>query len=183
MNKILLSNGKLFDKLETHKNGLKHYAFSVFLFNEDNELLLQKRAKCKYHSGGLWSNTCCSHFLNKDELNNRNEVAKKRLFDEIGLNFNKKLSEICVFEYAQQVGENLLENEIDYIFLGRISNSCCFNLNKSLNKNEVSDVKFSDLNFLEKDVITEPDKYTEWFKIFLKDKNFMSKMTFELNKI
>ena len=71
MSDVLLTDNTLFDKLDTHKKGLKHYAFSVFLFNKKGEFLLQKRATNKYHSGGLWSNTCCSHFRNIDEFNNK----------------------------------------------------------------------------------------------------------------
>ena len=144
MSGILLANGTLFDKLETHKQGLKHYAFSVFLFNKNGELLLQKRAVNKYHSGGLWSNTCCSHFRNENEFQNKEITAKQRLKEELGIDFTGDLQLMKLFEYQAQVGD-LIENEMDYIFTGEINDDIA-NISKNKKKNEAEEVKFVSLN-------------------------------------
>lgn len=165
MSNILLEDYNFCDKLEAHKKGLKHFAFSVFLFNKD-KLLIQKRAKNKYHSGGLWSNTCCSHFRNIDEFNNKENTIKNRLYEEIGLKYTNKLSQIGVFDYNEKVG-NLIENEIDYIFIGFIEDDIKLNLNKE----EVDDVKFIDIKELKEDIKENGQNYTIWLKLILNDKN------------
>ena len=170
MSDILLANGTLFDKLETHKQGLKHYAFSVFLFNKNGELLLQKRAVNKYHSGGLWSNTCCSHFRNIKEFQNKQNTAKRRLKEELGIDFTGDLHLMKVFEYQTQVGD-LIENEIDYIFTGEIDDNIA-NISKNINKNEVEEVKFLSSNELKNDIKTNSNLYTEWLKLILNNDIF-----------
>jgi len=165
MSNILLKDYSFCNKLEAHKKGLKHFAFSVFLFNKD-KLLIQKRAKNKYHSGGLWSNTCCSHFRNIDEFNNKENTIKNRLYEEIGLKYTNKLSQIGVFDYNEKVG-NLIENEIDYIFIGFIEDDIKLNLNKE----EVDDVKFIDIKELKEDIKENGQNYTIWLKLILNDKN------------
>ena len=172
MSKILLADNTLYDKLATHKEGLKHFAFSVFLFNQDNNLLIQKRAKNKYHSGSLWSNTCCSHFRSLNEFNNRIRAIKQRLFDELGLSFDGILNEVCVFEYQSDVGSGLTENEIDYIYTGKIDNNDKY----TLNKNEVEEIDFIELAELKKKIFTDPNKYTEWLKIILKNEELLQKI-------
>ena len=170
MSKILLADKTLCDKLKAHKEGLRHFAFSVFLFNSDNELLLQKRAKSKYHSGGLWSNACCSHFADKNELKNCRRTVKKRLLDELGIVFNGELKEIGIFEYNSDVGNDLIENEIDYIFSGFISDNECSNFR--LNPDEVECVKFVDIGWLKDDIKIHPENYTKWLKLILDNKKF-----------
>ena len=173
MNKILLSDDTLYDKLKAHKEGVKHFAFSVFLFDTDGKLLLQKRAKNKYHSGGLWSNTCCSHFKDLNEFDNRVKTAKKRLFDELGLQFDDILHEIGVFEYKANVGNDLMENEIDYIFTGILNKK---ELNFALNTEEVEAIKFITLDDLKKEIALNKDKYTEWLKIICDDKQLLKQI-------
>lgn len=166
MSDILLANGALFDKLKTHKQGLKHYAFSVFLFNKNGELLLQKRAVNKYHSGGLWSNTCCSHFRNENEFQNKEITAKQRLKEELGIDFTGDLQLMKLFEYQAQVGD-LIENEIDYIFTGEIED-----VSQNINQNEAEEVKFMSLNELKHDIKTNSELYTEWLKLILNNDIF-----------
>jgi isopentenyl-diphosphate delta-isomerase len=167
MCKILLTDQTIFDKLEAHKKGLKHFAFSIFMFNSNGELLLQKRAKNKYHSSGLWSNTCCSHFTKKNDIKNRKQVAKKRLFEELGVRFNGELNEIFVFEYNAMVGQDLIENEFDYVFKGKLNDDECI---FSINKEEVEEIKFVNIEWLKNDIKLNPDKYTEWLKLIVKEK-------------
>ena len=170
MNKILLDNNELFDKLQTHKQGLRHFAFSLFLFNEKNELLLQKRSINKYHSGGLWSNTCCSHFKNIEEKNNITNAIQNRVFEELGIKYTEPMTNISIYEYNENVGNGLIENEIDYIFLGRIKNNFEFNLNKD----EAEEIKFIDFQFLLKNI--NKDIYTVWLYNILHDANIVNKI-------
>lgn len=162
---ILLTNGNLHEKIDAHKKCLQHWAFSVFLFNSKRELLLQKRSLKKYHSGGLWSNTCCGHFCNKEELENKEKKVLKRLNEEIGINcnFKLKLKQIAIYTYNRSVNNGLFENEIDYIF------TCFFNENienivRNLNKSEVEDVNFANLKYLEEDIKNNPNLYSVWFR-------------------
>ena len=167
MSDILLTNGELCDKLKIHQLGLQHYAFSILLFNENNEILLQKRAKCKYHSGGLWSNTCCSHFRNNKEFANKEDTAKARLKEELGIDFNNALTHITTFSYNKPVISNnsndddkyLIENEIDDVFVGKITS----NTKLLLNQNEVDDVKFVNFDKLAIEIKTHNSIYTQWF--------------------
>jgi isopentenyl-diphosphate delta-isomerase len=144
------------EKLKAHLEGKLHRAFSVFIFNKKGELLLQKRAKSKYHSGGLWSNTCCSHprhgFDPKEE-------AKKRLKEEMGIETD--LKKIFSFTYKKKVGK-LIEHEFDYVFIGK------FNENPIADKKEVEDWKWINKNYLEGEIKENPEKYTPWLKIIFK---------------
>ena len=173
MNKILLTDDTLYDKLKAHKEGLKHFAFSVFLFDDNGKLLLQKRAKNKYHSGGLWSNTCCSHFKDLNEFDNRIKTAKKRLLDELGLQFDGVLNEVCILEYKANVDDDLIENEIDYIFTGILNED---KTQFSLNVDEVEEIKFITLDDLKKEIALNKDKYTEWLKIICDDKQLLKQI-------
>lgn len=180
MNDILLTNGQLFDKLKVHKLGIQHYAFSVFLFNENNELLLQKRAKNKYHSGSLWSNTCCSHFKSNEEFIKKENTAKNRLKDELGIFFNDKLTHIGVINYKVNVksinayfnNSFLIENEVDNIFLGKISS----NISLSLDKSEVEEVKFIKFKQFIDEIRTNSIKYSPWLIKIIDHKDIMAKI-------
>jgi isopentenyl-diphosphate delta-isomerase len=146
------------EKLKAHQEGKLHRAFSIFLFNSKGEMLLQKRAKTKYHSGGLWSNTCCSHPRpGKDLLSE----VKKRLKEEMGIeNGVKDLKELFSFIYKANLGK-LTEHEFDYVFVGE------FNGTPEPNPEEVEDWKWIKPEELRKDVKGNPQKYTEWFRIVL----------------
>ena len=140
------------EKLKAHQLGLLHRAFSVFIFNDRGELLLQKRAQNKYHSAGLWSNTCCSHPVSK----NIKKEAQKRLKKEMGIKC--QLQQIFSFIYNAKIGD-LTENELDYVFVG------AYNSQPNLNKKEAEDFKWVDFKSLKNAITQNPKNYTEWFKL------------------
>lgn len=142
-------------KMKAHKLGLLHRAFSVFIFNNKGDMLLQKRAKSKYHSGGLWSNACCSHPISK----NAKKEARKRLKKEMDVNC--PIEKIFSFIYTANVGD-LIENELDYVFTG------VFNDQPHPNKKEAEDFKWVSFNALKTDISQNPEQYTEWFKLIWK---------------
>lgn len=142
------------EKMEAHRKGLLHRAFSVFVFNSSNELLMQKRASSKYHSGGLWTNTCCSHpRLNETIL----DAGKRRLQEEMG--FSTELTEMFSFIYKADLDNQLIEYEYDFVLIGK------FEDNPVINLDEVEDFAYWNMDFIELDMEQNPKKYTEWFKI------------------
>ncbi len=150
---------ELADKLTAHVEGWQHYAFSVFIFNSRNELLLQKRAIEKYHSPGLWTNTCCSHPLSS-ELPEIKISAAERLQEEMGISC--QLNFAFRFEYNVPCGK-LIENEIDYVFFGYTDAL------PSINPHEVADYKYVSMNTLRNDIQKNPHQYTEWLKIIMQN--------------
>lgn len=146
----------LMEKLEAHQKGLLHRAFSVFLFNKKGEMLLQKRANTKYHSPNLWTNAVCSHPRNGESYKNG---ALRRLNEELGI--STEIEEKFHFIYKADVGQNLWEHELDYVFVGIYDG--IFNLNP----NEVSETRYISLIDLQKEILSNPDNFTEWFKIIL----------------
>lgn len=157
INKVFLSNEKLCDKLYAHKLGLQHYAFSVFIFNDKKQLLLQKRAFNKYHSGGLWSNTCCSHPLT-NKIKQIQRDAEERLFIEMGIRCKLKFEIVCT--YSTNCG-NFVENEIDYLFSG-VSNSVPI-----INTQEVDAYRWENISVLKENMSKNSSIYSEWFKIII----------------
>jgi isopentenyl-diphosphate delta-isomerase len=146
------------DKLKAHESGLLHRAFSIFLFNSKGEMLLQKRASEKYHSPEQWTNAVCSHpKIDETYL----EAANRRLREELGINTN--LQEKFNFIYKAEVGQNLWEHELDYVFVGK------FEGNFNLDKNEVSEVRYISMQNLESETLDNPENFTEWFKIILRE--------------
>ncbi len=146
----------LMEKLEAHQKGLLHRAFSVFLFNKKGEMLLQKRANTKYHSPNLWTNAVCSHPRNGESYKNG---ALRRLNEELGI--STEIEEKFHFIYKADVGQNLWEHELDYVFVGIYEG--IFNLNP----NEVTETRYISLVDLQKEILSNPDNFTEWFKIIL----------------
>ena len=145
------------EKLEAHKTGQLHEAFSIFIFNKNKELLLQKRNEQKYHSGGVWSNTCCSHPREGEKL----EIAvHRRLTEEMG--FDCDMKEIGSFIYEVKLPNELTEHEFDHVFTGFIDDVII-----KPNSDEVSGYKWISIEDLKKDIINSPDKYSEWLKIAL----------------
>lgn len=144
----------LMEKMEAHEKGLLHRAFSVFIFNDNNELLLQRRAATKYHSGGLWTNTCCSHPRKGESLK---EAGKRRLMEEMG--FVTDLKPIHSFIYKAELDNDLTEHELDHILIGS------FNAAPDLNTDEADDWKYVSIDEIQQDIKSHPEKYTEWFKI------------------
>jgi isopentenyl-diphosphate Delta-isomerase len=143
-------------KLEAHRDGKLHRAFSIFVFNSEGQLLLQKRSMKKYHSDGLWSNTCCSHPQPGEKM--ETEVLRK-LQQEMG--FQCELQWIFRFAYRIQFKNNLIENEIDHVFIGRFDGS------PSPNPDEVDGWKWMDLEAVVKDVKLHPYTYSYWLTICL----------------
>ncbi|MBS1651061.1 MAG: isopentenyl-diphosphate Delta-isomerase [Bacteroidetes bacterium] len=148
----------IMDKLEAHQKGLLHRAFSVFIFNSNNELLLQQRALSKYHSAGLWTNTCCSHPHQGDDIV---LSAKKRLNEEMG--FDTELSIKNNFIYKAEFDNGLTEHEYDYILIGNYSGT------PIINKNEVLSYCYKSINEIKNEIVLHPEKYTVWFKLIIKN--------------
>ena len=148
----------LMEKMNAHENGILHRAFSVFLFNDKGEMLLQKRASGKYHSPNQWTNAVCSHpKIDETYL----EGAQRRLNEELGITAN--LTEKFSFIYKADVGQNLWEHELDHVFTGN------FEGNFALNEEEVSEVRYISMQQLDEEMNANPEKFTEWFKIILKE--------------
>lgn len=144
----------LMEKMEAHEKGLLHRAFSVFVLNNKNELLLQQRAFHKYHSGGLWTNTCCSH-PRQGETNE--QAAHRRLKEEMG--FDCKLEHVLEFTYKAVLDKGMTEHEYDHVFVGH------YNSNPHINPDEAQAFAWRNLGDINKDMEAQPEQYTEWFKI------------------
>ena len=154
----------LMPKMEAHEKALLHRAFSVFVFNDKNELMLQQRALDKYHSPGLWTNTCCSH--QRDGESNL-AAGKRRLFEEMG--FVTELKETTSFIYKAPFENGLTEHELDHVLVGT------YNGDPEPNKDEVGGWKWMAIDAVKLDVVERPELYTEWFKIiFDKFYNFLN---------
>ena len=144
----------LMPKMEAHEKALLHRAFSVFIFNDKNELMLQQRALHKYHTPGLWTNTCCSH--QRDGERNI-EAGKRRLMEEMG--FVTELKETTSFIYKAPFDNGLTEHEYDHIMVGHYNDA------PHINPDEVADWKWMPLEDVKKDIALQPELYTAWFKI------------------
>ncbi|MDY3511275.1 isopentenyl-diphosphate Delta-isomerase [Riemerella anatipestifer] len=161
--KVVLVNPKdevlgVMEKLQAHRGGFLHRAFSVFLFNTKGEMLLQRRAGVKYHSPKLWTNAVCSH----PRLGESYKAgAQRRLIEELGIDAD--ISEKFSFIYKAEVGDNLWEHELDYVFTGIYEGD--FNLNPE----EVSEIRYISMEALDKELEANPEQFTEWFKIILKE--------------
>ena len=132
----------LMPKLEAHEKGVLHRAFSIFIFNSKYELLLQKRASSKYHSGGLWTNTCCSH---PREGEDTLDAANRRLDEEMGI--KTSLRKVYDFIYKAELDNQLTEHEFDHVFYGVCDRD------PILNKDEAEDFKWVDMETLNNDII------------------------------
>lgn len=143
-------------KMEVHEKALLHRAFSVFIFNSKGEMLLQKRAETKYHSGGLWTNACCSHPKPGEEIK---AAAEKRLEEEMG--FHIPLQEAFSFIYKAPFQNGLTEHEFDHVFIGHYQGVI------NPNPGEVSDYRYQSIDHLKDSINNNPGDYTEWFKIAL----------------
>ncbi|WP_040278950.1 isopentenyl-diphosphate Delta-isomerase [Psychroserpens damuponensis] len=141
-------------KLEAHEKALLHRAFSVFVFNDQNELMLQQRAKHKYHSPLLWTNTCCSH---QREGESNLEAGKRRLMEEMG--FVVDLEETISFIYKAPFENGLTEHEFDHVMIGH------FNDEPVINVDEVEAWKWMPIEQVKLDIHEHPERYTAWFKI------------------
>ncbi len=144
----------LMPKMEAHEKAVLHRAFSVFVFNDNHELMLQQRALSKYHSPGLWTNTCCSHQRNGET---NIEAGTRRLKEEMG--FTTTLKESISFIYKAPFDNGLTEHEYDHVLLGYYNNS------PVINKDEVEAWKWMPLENVKTDIELHPEQYTAWFKI------------------
>lgn len=144
--------GKM-EKLEAHQKGELHRAFSVFLFNDKNELLLQKRASDKYHSSNLWTNTCCSHPAPGEHLTS---FAQERLKEEMGI--TTSLRPLFSFIYKTELENGLIEHELDHVLIGK------FNSTPLPNPTEVSDWKYASQKEIIQKIEENPEQFTYWFK-------------------
>lgn len=146
------------EKMAVHIQGLRHRAFSVFVFNSQGELLLQKRAAAKYHGGGLWTNTCCSHPRpGEDTLS----AAARRLFEEMG--FSCSLREVMELSYSFTMPNGLIENEYDHVFFGEFSGE------PTLNPTEAEDWAWVKIDKILVDIKKNPEKYTPWFCLIVEE--------------
>lgn len=148
----------LMPKLEAHQKALLHRAFSVFILNDKNELMLQQRAADKYHSPLLWANTCCSH---QRENETNIEAGNRRLQEEMG--FDTELKELFSFIYKAPFDNGLTEHELDHVMIGY------YNGEPTINLDEVAAWKWMDIDEVRKDIQQNPDIYTAWFKIIFNE--------------
>ena len=144
----------LMEKQTAHVTPHLHRAFSIFIFNSKGELLMQQRALSKYHSPGLWTNTCCSHPRANETLE---EATSRRLWEEMGMHCG--MHEVYTFIYKAPVGEGLTEHEFDHVFIGQSDDA------PQINHEEVESWKYMSLTELADDIQLHPELYTEWFKI------------------
>jgi len=141
-------------KMEAHEKGVLHRAFSVFILNQKGELMLQQRALHKYHSPGLWTNTCCSHQREGEE---NLQAGTRRLEEEMG--FSVPLEELFSFIYKAPFDNGLTEHELDHVMLGYYEGI------PEINSDEVNTWKWMSLNEIASDLTVNPESYTVWFKI------------------
>jgi isopentenyl-diphosphate delta-isomerase len=140
-------------KLEAHQKGLLHRAFSIIVWNDQDEMLIHQRAVGKYHSEGLWTNTCCSHPKVGETIL---EAAHRRLQEEMG--FDCELHQKFHFIYQTELENQLIENELDHVLIGT------FNQNPAPNPEEVEDYRWISLEQLKNEIAEKPAQFTFWFK-------------------
>lgn len=143
-------------KMTVHELGLLHRAFSVLVFNSKGELLLQQRALHKYHTPGLWTNTCCSHPFPEEETN---QAACRRLKEEMGLEI--PLENLFTFRYFSELPDGLIEHEMDHVLVGYT------NEEPVINPEEVAGFRYMSMETILSELIRQPELYTPWFKIII----------------
>lgn len=153
----------IMEKMEAHEKGLLHRAFSVLIFNSKGEMLLQRRANSKYHSGGLWTNTCCSHPQPGETMV---QAAQRKLFQEMGIVCDLIYSH--KFIYKAHLNNNLIEHEYDQVLIGYFDGS------PAINEQEAQAFKFESPEVIKMDAEQNPAAYTSWFKLMLRQPEFQS---------
>lgn len=146
----------LMEKMEAHHKGVLHRAFSVLLYNSKGEVLLQKRSANKYHSAGLWTNTCCSHPKPSEKME---EAVARRLKEEMGIDTQPAYA--YKFLYQVVLDNNLIEHEMDHVYVG------LFNKEPIINSHEVENWRFAGLEEVKEDIQQNPEAYTHWFKLII----------------
>lgn len=149
------------EKLKAHQEGKLHRCFSIFVFNPNGELLLQRRALEKYHCGGLWSNTCCSHQKPGED---ESITIHQQLKEEMG--FDCELKKAFVFAYKKTFDNGLAEHEIDHVFIGQ------WNGTPKPDPSEVMAWKWISLEQLRKNILTDPEAYSVWLRKALTNPEF-----------
>jgi len=144
----------LMPKLEAHEKAVLHRAFSVFVLNNKNEIMLQQRAHQKYHSPLLWTNTCCSH---QREGETNIQAGSRRLYEEMG--FKTELKELFHFIYKAPFDNGLTEHELDHVMIGYYDGE------PIINTEEVENWKWMSIEDVQNDMRLHPEIYTVWFKI------------------
>jgi isopentenyl-diphosphate Delta-isomerase len=144
----------LMEKIEAHEKALLHRAFSVFIFNSAGEMLLQQRAVAKYHSGGLWTNACCSHPLPGETVA---AAAHRRLQEEMG--FDTELTKAFHFIYQAPFDNGLTEHEFDHVLVGQYEGPI------QPHPAEVEDHCYQSMPQIKQALAQRPQAFTEWFKI------------------
>lgn len=142
------------EKIEAHEKALLHRAFSIFVFNDAGQMMLQRRALGKYHSPGLWTNACCSHPRPGESLA---EATSRRIVEEMG--FSCKMERVFSFIYKAPFDHGLTEHELDHVFIGRHNDA------PEINPEEVAEWKWMEIPGLLADLKANPDNYTVWFRI------------------
>ncbi len=145
------------EKMQAHIEGKMHRAFSVFLFNKNKEILLQRRALSKYHSGGLYTNACCSHPRMGEGVE---AAAHRRLVEELGIDCDVR--EVYQFTYHAELDHNMIEHEYDHVLIGEFNGS-----DIPFNPEEVDQVIWVSYGQLISDMKKHPEKYTQWFRIIM----------------
>ena len=144
------------EKMEAHRRGVLHRAFSVFLFDKRGRMLLQQRAPQKYHGAYLWTNACCSHPMRDEPVE---QAAQRRLMEELG--FQTPLKKIFAFKYRATVENNLIDHEYDHVFAGEYEGPV------QMNPEEVCNYAYYDLATIKKQLQEGPERFTSWFRIAL----------------
>ncbi|MDP2933861.1 MAG: isopentenyl-diphosphate Delta-isomerase [bacterium] len=152
------------EKMQTHFKGLLHRCFSIFIFNSSGKILLQKRAAQKYHSAGLWANTCCSH--PRPEESDKS-AAQRRLQEEMG--FSTNLQEIHTFTYKAKLDHGLTEHEFDHVMAGR------FDGEPRPDPKEVDGYRWLSIEELKAEVARYPERFAIWLKLLTEDHVFLKK--------
>ena len=156
----------ILEKMEAHRKALLHRAVSVFLITNNGDWILQRRSLGKYHSKGLWTNTCCTHPLPGESAP---ASAERRLYEEMGIRCN--LTEIFSFIYREKLDEEMTEHELDHVFIG--TTDC----DPVINRDEVHEWKRISFDELNRDILKNPGNYTVWFQeIYARVNSFIVKM-------
>lgn len=146
------------EKMEAHRKGELHRAFSVLVFNSKGEMLLQKRAKAKYHSAGLWSNACCSHPKPGESIRS---ATKRRMKEELGIDIQPNF--LYKFKYKVELENDLIEHEYDHVYV------CQFDGEPNINKNEIEAFSSVSMDELKLQLSQSPQKYTYWLNLIVKE--------------
>lgn len=145
------------EKMDVHQRGVLHRCFSIFVFDREGRVLMQQRARTKYHSGGLWTNTCCGHPRDGEKTE---DAAHRRLREEMG--FDCEMKEALTFIYRAELDRGLIEHEFDHVFFGHHNGEVV------PNPEEADGYRWSPVEEVLEEMNTAPERYTVWSIIALK---------------